>query len=255
MPGPDSRRLRWTISVSPAGLPSALPLFQASRLCCVRRFHNASATEIRNSIIATAQKSQIDDGSLDIDRGNGVPDAFGAFNLIASGRAARLPSAAVLAGRRGFTERGTQYRFDCFFGKCPSDHRQTEARAAIRCSVQCRAREPLPLWFRLITSISRCRCIQQNQFFGGDDLFVNIHSAKTSSIGANGDYAVGFYTEEFPIYCLTTGNSPSAIPIRESCASRLLGDFINAGKVSANVNIHSIHEVLPDVTAAGHDPR
>ena len=31
----------------------------------------------------------------------------------------------------------------------------------------------------------------------------------------------------------------------------LLGDFINAGKVSVDVNIHSVHGVLPQVTAAG----
>jgi hypothetical protein len=31
----------------------------------------------------------------------------------------------------------------------------------------------------------------------------------------------------------------------------LLGDFINAGKVSVDVNIHSVQEILPQVTAAG----
>jgi hypothetical protein len=97
---------------------------------------------------------------------------------------------------------------------------------------------------------------QQNQFFGSDDMFVNIHSAKTSSIGANGDYSVGFYTEESPF---VFDDAEFTVSATDTGIMRitLLGDFINAGNVSADVDIHSVHEPLPGVTAAGtiHDKK
>ena len=98
--------------------------------------------------------------------------------------------------------------------------------------------------------------VQQNQFFGGDDLFVNIHSAKTSSIGATGDYVVGFYTDELPFVVddteFTVGKPDTGI-----MRITMLGDFINVGNVSATVSIHSVHEALGGITAAGtiHDKK
>jgi hypothetical protein len=65
---------------------------------------------------------------------------------------------------------------------------------------------------------------------------------------------VGFYTEESP-FLFDDAEFTVSDPDTGIMRITLLGDFINAGKVSADVNIHSVHENLPHVTAAGtiHD--
>jgi len=212
-------------------------------------FPNASATEIRNSIIETAQKTQIDDGSLDIDRGNGVPDAFGAYKLIASGKVQdylpppSLPDEEVSRN----VERNTDLTVFSGNVRLSTGKLKPGQRFDVLYKVE-------PGTESVVVSINHfdfsLPLQQQNQFFGGDDLFVNIHSAKTSSIGANGDYAVGFYTDEFP-FLFDDGEFTINDPDTGIMRVTLLGDFINAGKVSVDVNIHSVHEILPQVTAAG----
>jgi subtilisin family serine protease len=238
-----------------SGTSFSAPIVSGIAAALRQAFPNASATEIRNSIIETARKNQIDDGSQDIDRGNGVPDAFGAYKLIASGRVQdylprpswpdeevsrnveRNTDLTVFSGnvRLSTGKLKPGQRFDVLYHVEPGTESVVVSINHIDFS--------LPLQ-------------QQNQFFGGDDLFVNIHSAKTSSIGANGDYAVGFYTDEIPFLFddaeFTMGDPDTGI-----MRITLLGDFINAGKVSADVNIHAVHEILPRVTAAGtiHDKK
>ena len=212
-------------------------------------FPNASATEIRNSIIETAQKTQIDDGSLDIDRGNGVPDAFGAYKLIASGKVQdylpppSLPDEEVSRN----VERNTDLIVFSGNVRLSTGKLKPGQRFDVLYNVE-------PGTKSVVVSINHfdfsLPLQQQNQFFGGDDLFVNIHSAKTSSIGGNGDYAVGFYTDEYP-FLFDDGEFTMNRPDTGIMRITLLGDFINAGRVSADVNIHSIRETLPQVTAAG----
>jgi hypothetical protein len=76
---------------------------------------------------------------------------------------------------------------------------------------------------------------QQNVFFG-DDIFFNVHSAKTSRQPGNGDYLAGGFL---------VGDSTVTIPNPERGIMRvtLSGDFTNAGRVSANVSISSTQDV------------
>jgi serine protease AprX len=232
-----------------SGTSFSAPIVAGIAAVLRQAFPDASATEIRNSIIESARKNQIDDGSQDIDRGNGVPDAFGAYTLIANGQVQdflpRPPRPDAEVSRN--VERNTDLtvysgnvrlstgklvpgqRFDVLYNVEPGTESVVVSIDSIDFS--------LPL-------------NQQNQFFGGDDLFVNIHSAKTSSIGANGDYAVGFYTDQSPFViddAEFTVNAPDTGIMRIT----LLGDFINAGKVSADLHIHAVREPQPPVTAAG----
>src|SRR5712671_1250066 len=236
------------ISVA-SGTSFSAPIVAGIAAALRQAFPHASATEIRNSIVVTARARSIDDGSVDLDRGKGVPDAVAAFNLIASGRASDflpgIPAPDDEVQRN--VERNTDLnvfsgnvqlstgrlkpgqRFDVLYKVAPGTESVNVSVNNIQFS--------LPL-------------NQQNPFFGGDDLFVNIHSAKTSSIGANGDYVVGFYTEQSPFIFDDTQftiDDPDTGIMRIT----LVGDFINAGNVSANVQIHSVRESLPRVTAAG----
>jgi subtilisin family serine protease len=232
-----------------SGTSFSTPIVAGIAAVLRQAFPHASATEIRNSIIATAKVNLIRDGSIDLDRGNGVPDAWAAYHMIASGRAqdyiprSSWPDEDVernverntdLKVYKGNVRLSTGklkpgQRFDLLYEVEPGTESIEVAIHNFNFS--------LPL-------------NQQNQFFGGDDLFVNIHSAKTSSIGANGDYAVGFYTEEFP-FIFDDAEFTITAPDTGIMRITLLGDFINAGTVSVDVNVHSVGEGLPRVTAAG----
>jgi hypothetical protein len=238
-----------------SGTSFSAPIVSGIAAVLRQAFPDASATEIRNSIIETARKNQVDDGSLDIDRGNGVPDAFAAYKLIASGRVEDYiprPSHPDEEVSRN-VERNTDLTVFSGNVRLSSGKLKPGQRYDVLYNVE-------PGTESVVVSINdidfSLPLNRQNQFFGGDDLFVNIHSAKTSSIGANGDYSVGFYTDESP-FLIDDGEFTMSDPDTGIMRITLLGDFINAGNVSADVNIHSVHEVLPRVTAAGtvHDGR
>lgn len=212
-------------------------------------FPQATATELRNSIIASGRRSLITDGSTTIDDGNGLPDALEAFNLLNLGDAPdfipapgnpapevernveRSTDLVVYSGNvqltTGFLKPGQ--RFDVLYKVEPGTRKVVVTLDDFQFS--------LPPG-------------QQNPFFGGDDMFVNIHSAKTSSIGATGDYILGFYTEESPF---VFDDSQFQIDDPDTGIMRitLLGDFINAGKISAGIHVHSIVDSLPAPTARG----
>ena len=238
-----------------SGTSFSTPIVSGIAAVLRQAFPDATATEIRNSIIQSARKNQIDDGSLDIDRGNGVPDAFGAYELLAKGSAENfLPKPPqpgddvarnveqntdliVFSGnvRLSTGDLKPGQRFDVLYKVDPGT-------TSVDVSID-NVAFSLPL-------------DQQNQFFGGDDLFVNIHSAKTSSIHANGDYAVGFYTDQSP-FVFDDAEFTVTDPDTGIMRITLLGDSINAGSVSADVQIHAVHESLPNVTASGtiHDQK
>ena len=232
-----------------SGTSFSTPIVSGIAAVLRQAFPRASALEIRNSIIASARVSLLDDGSKDIDRGNGVPDAFAAYQMLAAGRAPdylpipswpdeevsrnveRNTDLIVYAGNVNLSTGKLKpgQRFDILYNVEPGTERVEVAIDNFKFS--------LPL-------------NQQNPFFGGDDLFVNIHSAKTSSIGANGDYAVGFYTDQSP-YLFDDGEFLVNDPDTGIMRITMVGDFINAGTVAANVHIHSVRESLPRVTVAG----
>jgi subtilisin family serine protease len=232
-----------------SGTSFSAPIVAGIAAVLRQAFPEASATEIRNSIIESARKNQAGDGSLDIDRGNGVPDAFGAYTLLANGNVSdylpRPPRTDDEVSRN--VELNSDLTVYSGNVQLSSEKLVPGQRFDVLYNVEPGTRS-------VVVSINNIDFSlplnQQNQFFGGDDLFVNIHSAKTSSIGANGDYAVGFYTDESPFVFDDTEftvNDPDTGIMRIT----LVGDFINAGKVSADVQIHSVQEALPQVTAAG----
>jgi len=232
-----------------SGTSFSTPIVSGIAAVLRQAFPHASATEIRNSIIATAKTNQISDGSVDIDRGNGIPDAFAAYKLIATGRAQDYlprPSWPDEEVARN-VERNTDLHVFRGNVRLSTDSLKPGQRFDVLYNVE-------PGTESVVVSIDHIEFSlpphKQNQFFGGDDLFVNIHSAKTSSIGASGDYSVGFYTEESP-FIFDDAEFTVSDPDTGIMRITLVGDFINAGNVSANVNIHAVRESLPRVTAAG----
>jgi len=232
-----------------SGTSFSTPIVAGIAAVLRQAFPLASAMEIRNSIITTASVNLLSDGSKDIDRGNGVPDAFAAYTMLANGRAPdylprpEWPDEEVARN----VERNTDLTVYSGNVNLPTGNLKPGQRFDVLYNVEPGTEQVEVAIDHFNFSLPLNR---QNQFFGGDDLFVNIHSAKTSSIGANGDYAVGFYTDQSP-YLFDDGEFIVSDPDTGIMRITLVGDFINAGMVSAKVHIHAVRESLPRVTAAG----
>ena len=90
-----------------SGTSFSAPIVAGIAAVLRQAFPSASAYQIRNALIATARTSLIEDGSTEIDRGAGVPDALAAYNLLAAGQAADGPPATGQCR--------TQHQFGCEF--------------------------------------------------------------------------------------------------------------------------------------------
>jgi len=212
-------------------------------------FPHASPIELRNSVIASGQRLPITDGSTAIDDGNGLPNAVNAFNLLAFGKVPDYIPAPVAPSPE--VERNVERNTDLVVYSGNVAVTTGFLKPGQRYDVLYKVE---PGTRNIVVDLDHFQFSlppgQQNQFFGSDDMFVNIHSAKTSSIGANGDYIVGFYTEQSPFVFNNTEfqiDNPDTGIVRIT----LVGDFINAGCISAGVHIHSIVDALPPPTAHG----
>ncbi len=234
------------ISIS-NGTSFSAPIVAGLAAILRQAFPRATATEIRNAIVETADASMFGDGSGRLDRGQGIVNAEAAFRLLDSGRASdRLPdpprpnrlvknnieentnltvSHAPLATQR-FRNLKPGQTGEILFEVTAKTVDVTINLANIRPSLPPE---------------------QQNQIYG-DDIFVNVHSAKTSSIGAFGDYPYFFFTSEY-------GNSDLtfSIPNPEPGIMRitLLGDYSNTGNISADVTVTATRDAIPAITAEG----
>jgi len=205
-------------------------------------FPNATARQIRNAIVKSANPNVINDGSGEFDRGAGYVSAAAARDLLASGGVPdTLPSP-------GFSNklvavnvlRGTDLQVRLGFVHERINGLKPGQRRDILYHVT-------PNTKQVIVNINNVRPSlppsQQNQLFG-DDILLAIHTAKTSAIGDAGDYQV---------FNFTTGgtfvlNNPEFGIVRIS----VNGDWTNAGSISADVSVFSTIQPLPGVTAQGN---
>ncbi len=203
-------------------------------------FPSATARQIRNAIIASANPSILSDGSTEIDQGNGFVDGLAAANMLAG---SNVPDAlseppAFSKSVKVNVEKGTLLDVRDGLVVEHISNLLPGQRADILYRVGPNTRQVIVQLFNVTPTLPPP---QQNIFFG-DDILLAIHSAKTSAIG-EGDYFVQTFTSEgtFPI------DNPETGLLRVS----VNGDWTNAGTISADVAIFSIKDPVPQFATAG----
>ncbi len=207
----------------------------------LRQAHpGATARQVRQAIIDSANAAFITDGSTQLDQGSGHVDAGAASLLLASG----LIPDEVPAGDK--------------FSKSVKVNVEKQTSLEVRDGIVDESitgllpGERADLLYRIHPNVQHVVIAldgvtpalppnQQNQLFG-DDILLAVHSAKTSAIG-EGDYL---------LFEFTTGgtfvvNDPEPGLMRIT----VNGDWTNAGAISANVRIVSVVESIPGFTTQG----
>jgi subtilisin family serine protease len=224
-----------------SGTSFSAPVVSGIAAILRQAFPRATATQIRNAIIMSADSFALSDDSSELDQGRGLVNAKAAFDLLASG---------------GVPDRLTDTL------PPTSDVRtnvQNNTTLIVRAGVvndAIRGLKPgqrhdllynIPRNTRLVTiNVSPIETSlppeEQNALFG-DDINLFIHTAKTSAFNS-GDYAVNTFT---------AGGS-FTVPNPEPGIMRvsLSGDWSNAGTVSTEVTVTStVEPPPPGITISG----
>jgi len=224
-----------------SGTSFSAPIVAGIAAVLRQEFPKATATQISNAIVQSADDKQLGDGSTVLDQGQGVVNAAAAAALLQSGRVSdrqdkqRRPDSSV----ENNIEDNTALKVDhgavteSFKGLKPGQ------RAEVLYAVDETTSE-------VDVDFSIKLGKNQNQVFG-DDLFVFIQSAKTSS-GGNGDYFV-------PGIFLTDDTTVTTIPIQDPepgiIRITVMGDYTNVSNVSTDIHVTSRREPLPKTSASG----
>ena len=230
-----------TLEITLASGTSASAPSVAGVAAILRQAHpGATARQVRQAIISSANPTLITDGSTQLDQGSGHIDAGAASLLLASG----LVPDEVPAGDK--------------FSKSVKVNVEKQTSLEVRDGIVDESitgllpGERADLVYRVHPNVQQVVIAldsvtpalppnHQNQLFG-DDILLAVHSAKTSAIG-DGDYL---------LFEFTTGgtfvlNDPEPGLMRIT----VNGDWTNAGAISANVRIVSVVESIPGFTTQG----
>ena len=228
-----------SISLS-SGTSFASPSVAGVAAVLRHRFPAATARQIRDAIIASANPGVLDDGSTALDQGRGYVDAGGAAALLAAGTVPLIPG---LGAYNGSVKVNIEKNTDL-------DVRDGSISETIA-SLKPGQRFDLP--YRVHPNTSQVIVVlsgvtpalppaEQNQLFG-DDILLTIHSAKTSAIG-EGDYKVFTFSPTGGTFVV---NNPEEGIMRVT----VNGDWTNAGEIGATVNVYSVTDPVPQLTTQG----
>lgn len=203
-----------------------------------QQYPGATARQIRNAIIDSANPAALADGSTAFDQGHGYVDGAGASALIASGGASDAQPTLGNATKTVTSniERETSLEVqDSPVFQHAADLKPGE-RHDILYHVAPNTKQVVIVLGGVTPALPPA---QQNQLFG-DDILLAVHSAKTSGID---DYKVFEYSTGGTF----TVNDPETGVMRLT----LNGDWTNAGTISADVSIVSFTQPVPQFTAQG----
>jgi subtilisin family serine protease len=202
-------------------------------------FPSATARQIRNAIILSANPDVLDDGSTELDQGAGFVDADAAKSLLARGD---VPDTSAKPHKLKKTvaqnvEQNTSlvvWRDDVLQrveGLWPGQ------RADFLYEVK---RNASQVTVSLAGFAAELPPERQNQLFFGDDIFLRVHSAQTSSVA---EYVVKAFTKGGTF--VISDPEPGLLRVT------VMGDTTNAGNVAVDVAINSTISPPPPHTFKG----
>jgi len=205
-------------------------------------FPAATASQIRNAIIASANAELLSDGSTVLDQGAGYVNGAGAVSLIASGGAASVfptppnsnKSVKVNVEQGSFLRVRNGFITEHFAGLKPAE------RHEIVYNITPNTSQVLVVLSNVTPALPPA---QQNQLFG-DDLLLAVHSAKTSVL---------FPESPYPVFEFSTSGGTFVINDPETGLMRITvnGSWTNAGAISGDVAIVSLANPVPQFTTQG----
>jgi len=225
------------------GTSFSAPLVSGIAAVLRQAFPEAGAVEIRNAIVQSGDPSGLAPRFSSLDYGEGFPDAKKARSLLANGRASdELPSFPKPKKRVADNiQEGTGVDFSEGSVTRSTGNLSPGERAEIFYEIP----EDTTQVVIKVTNFSATFNQTPNPNAFAEEIYFQVHSAKTSQIGALGDY----YNLGNPY--ITGGTF--TIPNPEPGIMRITfsGSYTNAGKVSARVNVTSVTDPLRGVTTRG----
>jgi hypothetical protein len=201
---------------------------------------SATARQIRNAIVSSANPGILVDGSTVLDQGRGYVDARAASNLLATGTVPdSLPSPSNFNKQvKVNVEQNTFLRVRNGSITEHASNLSPGQRHEVLYRILPNTRQVIIALSNVVPTLPPA---QQNQLFG-DDILLTVHSAKTSAIG-DGDY----YAFTFTLGGTLVINNPEPGLMRIT----MNGDWTNAGTISADVAVQSVSASIPQITQQG----
>jgi len=216
-----------------SGTSFSAPIVSGIAAVLVQAFPNASANQIRKAIIASGQTGAIEPYFDVLDRGNGLPNADVAYTLLEGGSVSDddlppLPPLHTLV-RDNIEDNTNLVVQSGAYGKSFVNMKPGQ-RAEILYDVPLHAD-----YVRVRVHNVVMNGPAQNSFFGGDRLFLYVHSARTS-VGGSGDYRVNEHL------FLNGGSGEFFIMNPDTGILRITlnPDTLNAGTVDAEVTVDTV---------------
>jgi hypothetical protein len=198
----------------------------------------ATAQQVRNAIILSADKNVLGDGSGPLDQGAGFVSGSAALDLLRNWLAPDTPGEAGKSSRFVTLNIHQGAQVPVYIG------------TVTRTVSNLRPGQRFETYYRVTHETSAVTITLsdvvpgavQNPLFG-DDILLTVHSAKTSAIGASGDYEVFAFTQ----------GGTFVIPNPEQGLMRITvnGDWTNASPISAKVAIKADWDINLATTRLG----
>jgi subtilisin family serine protease len=223
-----------------SGTSFSAPLISGVAAVLRQAFPNASATQVRNAIVGSGNASIIGSGFTRLDQGGGFPDAQAAFNNFAS-FANSLPDVSNPQSSVGTNiKQGTGLNIASGSTIQSTGSLAPAQRSELLYFVS-------PNTSQVVITVTNFKSnpdVSPSNIFP-EQIYLQVHSSKTSQIGAFGDY----YDLGDPF--ITGGTFTINNPETGIMRITLSGSWTNESSVSATVSVKSFVESVPQLTTQG----
>ncbi len=223
-----------------SGTSFSAPLVAGVAAVLRQAFPNASAKQIRNAIIGSGNAALIGPGFTRLDQGFGFPDAQAAFTDFAKFPATLPDMSTPQSSVATNIKQGTGLNIVSGLITQPTGNLAPAQRMEILYNVQ-------PNTSEVVITVSNFKSnpnVNPQNIFP-EQIYLQVHSAKTSQIGAFGDYFdLG---DPFITGGTFTVNNPETGIMRIT----LSGSWTNESNVSADVSVKSFTISVPQLTSQG----